>query len=61
MDNFISFCVGCVITTLVLFWLVAVPFLTPNNAWHNFAIKRGYALYCPNDGEFAWKGECKDD
>lgn len=22
------------------------------------AIERGYALYCPSDGEFAWKGEC---
>lgn len=23
------------------------------------AIERDYALYCPKDGEFAWKGECK--
>lgn len=23
------------------------------------AIERGYALYCPADGEFAWKGECE--
>lgn len=23
------------------------------------AIERDYALYCPRDGEFAWKGECK--
>lgn len=22
------------------------------------AIKRGYALYCPTTGEWAWKGEC---
>ena len=22
------------------------------------AIERGYALHCPKDGEFAWKGEC---
>ena len=25
------------------------------------AIERGYALYCPHDGEFAWKGECEED
>lgn len=24
----------------------------------NQAIERGYALYCPGDGRFAWKGEC---
>lgn len=23
------------------------------------AIERGYALYCPVNGEFAWKGECE--
>jgi len=22
------------------------------------AIERGYALYCPADGAWAWKGEC---
>ena len=22
------------------------------------AIQRGYALHCPQTGEFAWKGEC---
>ena len=24
------------------------------------AIERGYALYCPITGEYAWKGECDD-
>ena len=31
--------------------------------YHNVqkqAIERGYALYCPHDGEFAWVGECED-
>lgn len=23
------------------------------------AIERGYALYCPDTGRFAWKDECK--
>ena len=23
------------------------------------AIDRGHALYCPKDGDFAWKGECE--
>jgi hypothetical protein len=24
------------------------------------AIDRGFALYCPSTGDFAWKGECGD-
>lgn len=24
------------------------------------ALDRGYALFCPKDGRFAWKGECDD-
>ena len=24
------------------------------------AIQRGYALHCPQTGDFAWKGECDD-
>lgn len=28
--------------------------------WQAEAIERGYALYCPADGEFAWVGECED-
>jgi len=23
------------------------------------AIDKGHALYCPKNGEFAWKGECQ--
>jgi hypothetical protein len=23
------------------------------------AISRGYALYCPTNGDFAWNGECE--
>ena len=24
------------------------------------AIDRGYGLYCPANGDFAWKGECRE-
>lgn len=27
--------------------------------WHRELIERGLAQYCPVDGEWAWKGECK--
>lgn len=27
--------------------------------WYRIdAIERGYGLYCPTNGGFAWKGEC---
>lgn len=28
--------------------------------WHQSAIKRSYAAYCPDTGEFAWNNECGD-
>lgn len=28
--------------------------------WQHEAISRGFALYCPGDGEFAWIGECSE-
>ena len=24
------------------------------------AVRLGYALYCPQNGQFAWKGDCGD-
>jgi hypothetical protein len=30
------------------------------NDFESQAIQRGYALYCPMDGEFAWLGECNE-
>lgn len=28
------------------------------SAYKQEAIERGYALYCPNNGEWSWAGEC---
>lgn len=30
-------------------------------SWRNDAIEHGFGLYCPNDGRFAWKGECGNE
>ncbi len=30
------------------------------NRWEAELISRNLALYCPQDGEWAWKGECDD-
>lgn len=33
----------------------------PVNDMQHQAIERGYALYCPADGQFAWVGECEEE
>lgn len=59
MDSeFGAFLAGCFITFWVGLLFIVSPFFTPNSYWEAEAIERGYALYCPLDGEFAWKGEC---
>lgn len=47
--SFIGFLLGMAFSTIV-----AVNVSTPKA----HAIERGLALYCPQDGRFAWKGEC---
>lgn len=42
-----------------IFYLVSI--VTPDYIWQQQATERGYALYCPDNGKFAWKGECKND
>ena len=47
------------LTVLVL----VIVFLNQNYTLYYLkaeAIEKGYALHCPKDGEFAWKGECDD-
>ncbi len=44
---------------LILAIITAVLFLPSTiNEIRQEAIDRDYALYCPKDGQFAWKGEC---
>lgn len=48
--------IGVVVSTIVAFAVFAnVPYIIKQQA-----IERGYALHCPINGEFAWKGECDD-
>lgn len=50
----------------ILFGLLAgitfgffVFFQIPKKEFRTNAIEHGYAQYCPMDGKWAWKGECK--
>lgn len=40
---------------LTTFWF---GITNERNHWHRNTIERGLAQYCPNDGKWAWKGEC---
>ena len=42
---------------LILAQTIWVAYLW-SNKYETEAINRGYALYCPSTGNFAWKGEC---
>jgi hypothetical protein len=53
---------GFLVGLMAGFWglfLAVAWFATPDHLWQSQAIERGYALYCPNNGNFAWIGECE--
>ena len=62
MDNKFG---GFVVVFIVALWAVAMGAVfagekIARKAFESQAIERGYALHCPADGEFAWKGECEE-
>jgi hypothetical protein len=50
-----------IILGIILCSLLFLPNVTADSTWEEYAITRGYALYCPDTGDFAWKGECKNE
>jgi hypothetical protein len=53
MDYWIGFCVG-------LFSGVYLGFACTSWNWQSDLINRGLAQYCPDTGEWAFKGECEE-
>ena len=45
---------------VVLLLVLAVGNSDVISGMRSEAIKRGYALYCPTDGEWRWTGECDE-
>ena len=43
-----------------LSFMIVITANPPPSDFHRQAIERGYGLYCPMDGEFAWVGECEE-
>ena len=31
-----------------------------NSIWKSETVNRGFAAYCPDDGQWAWNGECDE-
>lgn len=43
-----------------LFLGAVIGSTTTREYWERQSVERGYALHCPSNGGFAWKGECDD-
>jgi hypothetical protein len=39
--------------------IVGILLMSYNGEQHTTIIEKGYGLYCPQDGNFAFAGECK--
>ena len=55
-----AFAVALILTVFLLILSVFNMFAIDdrNQELKRQAVERGYALYCPLTGEWAWKGEC---
>ncbi len=50
---------GTVMAMLVLVLGIILGDYTSTTRWQSDLINRGMALYCPDTGEWAFKGECE--
>lgn len=57
MDRVFATVLTCAVITCTLVFIILIG---ENNRLRSEAIERTYALYCPQNGVFAWKGECGD-
>ena len=51
-----GFLTGVILGLFLTFWL---GLLDERWAWQRDTIERGLAQYCPDNGRWAWKGECE--
>ena len=55
--DIVGMCVGAVCGFVIGVMICAITDYD-SGTWRE-GISRGYAEYCPQDNQFAWKGECK--
>ena len=62
IDFFMSivagFCLGIFLSFIPMYLLGAAEIQW---AWQADTVDRGLAIYCPDDGQWAWIGECDHD
>ena len=63
MDRHHAFAMGFGLCAGIFFYLFILYIEIAGDAHvlKHQAVERGYALHCPTDGEFAWKGECEEE
>lgn len=64
IENLKSGIGGCILGLFVGFIVSLVGFISIlendyETYWQQQIVDRGHALYCPNNGQWAWNGECK--
>ena len=55
MDDFFN---GFVIGIICGLFIGGAIIVVNRESWKEAIISHGYAMYCPTDGHFAFKGEC---
>ena len=51
-----AFCFVC----LAIGAVIGAEIVRSETVYQRELIERGLALYCPHNGQFAWKGECDE-
>jgi hypothetical protein len=57
-DNFVLVLTIAAFATLTMLIGFSTGHREASRAYKSGAIERGYAQYCPADGDWAWVGEC---
>jgi len=56
-DGFAIFLFGAALGISTTYWIGVSG---SDRSWRKETIERGLGQYCPNNGEWAWKGECDE-
>lgn len=52
-----GFCLGLLLSLILFTW---IAYSDGREVVRKQAVERGYAAYCPKNGQWAWNGECKE-
>lgn len=57
----IEYAIPAIVVTAFIMFIIGASVGSQKTGYYMIkeSIERGYGLYCPKDGLFAWKGECK--